>query len=123
MAPRVSRTGLKERVLGQPTGPSEGRRIDRLVLHRAPQLDEDVVEMANAALVNCALWSLLKIFCTPSRKRRVESSPILRAQIPDRRLVLAAALRSRRREHLVETLYSLPFPGAHPVRMHLVSAL
>ena len=58
---------------------------------------------------------------------RAEKNPLhrqlanLRVQIPDRRLVLAAALRSGLREHLVETPHRLPLPGAHLVRVHLVA--
>ena len=48
------------------------------------------------------------------------SSPTLACLLPDRRVVLPAALRALLREHLVETLHGLPLPGAHLVRVHLV---
>ena len=45
----------------------------------------------------------------------------LRVQVPNRRLVLPAALRPGLRAHLVEALHRLPLPGAHLVRVRLVA--
>ena len=45
----------------------------------------------------------------------------LRVQVPDRRLVFRLARRSAAAEDLVQPVDGLPLPGAHLVRMDLVS--